>query len=430
MLENKKSKYIKGQKGFTLIEIAIVILIMGITLGMAGQYLKIYMAQVKYDATLENIKLTQSGLYEFYAQNGRYPCPADPTLSPDDPQFGVEHCRNPAVGGCVADGVVCTNVGAGDPENNGADYVMIGAIPVRTITEDLSVTLGLDTIPIESTPFFVHNGYDGFGMKFTYAVTEQLADPSSNNTLDPANPNLGAIRLIDENNVNLTFPAATAQYIVVSQGENSEGAYNKEGIRMSGCTVLSLDGITPAPPGPSPAGNATEKENCDYDDAIFVKSPRSFVENDFYYDDVLGFKPSGRAQLWVKVAAENPGESYIKNNNLGFVGVGLENPQAPLHVDGDISAENGTWAQKYCAQDGTNCINPEDIAGTGSKCPDGQIATGIDDEGTDDDRIELKCEAVFKTIPKGVSCPNGQAIQSMTYDTSETVTLNCVDINP
>lgn len=440
-----KNEDSKHQQGFTLVELAIVLLITGLALGMLAQFIQIYSAQTKRDNTIDNIKMAQSALYEFYALNGRYPCPADPSLSEDDAEYGLEHCRDTTQPGCVADGVVCTNVNSGDAQADGnEDFVMIGALPTRTILEDLSVSLGLTTVPIESTPFRRYQAFDSFGMNLTYAVSQQLADSTTSDVLNPANPNLGAIRLISENNVDLTTPPASAQYVIVSHGDNSEGAYNTNGIRMSGCSVLSLDGFTPAPPGPSPAGNASEKENCDYDDAIFVKGARSLEDGDSYFDDILGFKPSGRAQLWIKVPSGQQGQSYIRNNNLGNVGVGAANPAETLHVAGDISAEKSTYAAGYCEQDGTECIDPEDIAGTGFKCPAGTVARGVFDEdedldsdndaqtGTDDDRIVLDCIPVFQNVPVGLSCTEGAgyAIQSMTYDAAGTTTLNCIEINP
>lgn len=414
------------EKGFTLIEIASVLVIVGLALGTLSLYLKIYFNQLRFNQTMERLDKAEEVLYEFYALNGRYPCPADPTLDVDDAEFGMEHCRDVAAAGCVADGVVCINTNTGDPDGDGTnDFIMIGSLPVRTLLEELG-----GPTPAEGSSFRARDSYDGYAMKYTYAVTERMADPTTNSVLDPANPNLGAVNVVDENNIALTVPQASAQYIVVSHGDNQEGAHTRSGDKMPGCSVFMLDGVTPAAPGPSPSGNATERENCDYDDGIFVKGTRSFLDNDLYYDDLLTFKPSGRAQLWVKVPADVPGQSYIKNTNLGNVGVGIEDPEAKLHVDGDISAEKETYANRYCDVNGDNCFNPEDIAGsTGFKCPAGQIATGINDENNND-HVVLRCQNVFENSPNNQSCPTGEAIQSMTYNYTGTVTLNCVDINP
>lgn len=425
MKQKTNSTYKEG--GFTLIEIAAVMVIIGLALGVLSLYLKIYFNQIRFNQTMEKLDVIEEALYEFYAMNGRYPCPSDPTLDVDDAEFGLEQCRDTTVLGCVTDGIVCVNTNTGDPEGDGTnDFIMIGSLPVVTILDENRSTATV----IEGSTFRAKDSYDGYSMKYTYAVTEKMTDPTTNSVLDPANPNLGAITLIDENNVPLTSPQSTAQYVVVSHGDNQEGAYSRSGNKMPGCTVFMLDGVTPAPPGPSPTGNATERENCDYDDGIFVKGTRSFLDNDLYYDDLLTFKPSGRSQLWVKVPADSLGQSYIKNTNLGNVGVGIEDPETKLHVDGDISAEKGTYGNTYCDVNGINCFNPEDIAGsTGFKCPAGQIATGINDENNND-HVVLRCVNVFENSPNGQSCPTGKAIQSMTYNYTGTITLNCIDINP
>lgn len=441
MLNKTPHKSVYSQRGFTLIEIAIVILIIGVVLGMGTQFLKVYMSQLRHNTTKENIKFAQEAVYEFYAYNGRYPCPADPSLAPGDAQYGIEHCRDTAVAGCVADGVVCTDVEAGDPDSkDGADFVMIGAIPFKSLTEDLNEN-GVTSIGTTQSNFRAVNAYDGFGMKLTYAVSEKMADPTTNNVLQPANANLGAIKLIDENGVDLTVPEASAQYIIVSHGDNMEGAYTKNGQRMPDCTVFEVDGVTPAAPGPSPAGNASERENCDYDDALFVKGVRSLRQGNGYYDDILYFKHSGRNQLWSKVPGDLAGQSNLTNNNLGFIGVGIKDPAEMLHVDGDISAAEATYAAGYCQQDGTECFNPEDIAGTGDKCPPGHVASGMHDpftdangDGKDDepDRIRLYCIEIFK----GAHAPNTQmkcanatdAITGLTYHLDGTIDLVCGEV--
>lgn len=410
----------KSASGFTLIELAVILIIVGFGITMGAQFFTLYMTQLKHDVTHNNIKLAQDAIFEFYAQNGRYPCPADPKLAVTHDDYGIERCKDNTLPGCVAD-VVCTNLEAGSPEGGGPDFVMIGALPVRTLLEEIP---GYSSVPAEATGFRANNAIDGFGSLLTYAVSEKMTDETTYNVLNPANLNLGAIKLVDQNGVDLTFPPATAQYVIVSHGDNMAGGYVKGGAKQPGCEILDIDGL-PAPPGPPPTGTPSELENCDYDDAIFVKGARSLRDGPNYYDDILYFKPSGRGQLWVKVAAEVDGQSYLKNTNLGNVGVGVEVPGARLHVDGDISAQNDILGSAYCRNDNTNCLNPADIDKTGDQCPPGHIARGIHDVDNND-RVRLECVSVFENLPTDLVCPNvGEAVTGMTYDIGGNVTLIC-----
>lgn len=422
MMTQQKAQKAKSASGFTLIELAVILIIVGFGITMGAQFFTLYMTQLKHDVTHTNLRNAQDALYEFYVQNGRYPCPADPELPVTHDDYGVEQCKDSALPGCVA-GVVCTNLEAGSPEGGGPDYVMIGMLPVRTMLEGEG-----DHSPnyIEPKEFRANQIVDGFGTLLTYAVSEKMTDPSYH-VLNAANPNLGAIKLVDQNGVDLTFPPASAQYVLVSHGDNMAGGYVKGGTKNPGCEILDIDGL-PAPPGPPPTGTPSELENCDYDDAIFVKGARSLRDGSNYYDDILYFKPSGRSQLWVKTAAEVEGQSYLKNTNLGNVGVGVDVPAARLHVDGDISAQNDILASTYCRNDNTNCINPADIDTVGDQCPPGQIARGIHDVDNND-RVRLDCVSVFENLPTDLVCPNaGEAVTGMTYDIGGNVTLICAPL--
>lgn len=413
----------QNQKGFTLIEMAIVMMITGVLMGVGFQYLTLYSMQKKYTDTTESIRITQDALYEFYALNGRYPCPADPDLGEGDAAFGIEQCREVAAPRNCPASMPCSTSNSRDANGDGNnDPVMVGAIPFRTLTEDFP-----DSVPIEETRFRSEHAFDAFGMKLTYGVSEHMTDPVLNTTTSPANSNLGAIRVIDENAISVLDPEASAHYVVLSHGDNSEGAYTRQGPRSSDCLVVVTLGDPPsAPPaGPSPANTPPEKENCDYNDAIFVKGIRSVADNNDYYDDIVFFKSTGLEPLWKRslVGTASPNESYIYNTNLGNVGVGLPNPAAKLHVQGDLSAEKAVIAEEYCPLGGASstvgCLDPESIAGTtGMRCPAHQIATGIEDS-------ELICENVFDELPSNSCVGVNEYVSGLRYTNGGGVQVLC-----
>jgi len=373
--------YNNREAGFTLIEISLVLLISGIILSASAYFLKIYTTNLKHETTLENIEISQAALSEYIAVEGVYPCPADPTLAPSDANYGISQCRSTAdltnnpddcIG--VPGNIVCTSDFSRDSDNNGsADLIMIGAFPFRTIFErDLT------------TPYNEFNKIDGFGSLLSYAVTEEMTNNSRYNFLNPVNLNYGSIRIIDENAISLTVPDDSAHYVLFSHGDNKKGAYSREGVQAEDCTVPSVVAGAPPvvpPPGPSANNIQVDVENCDNNDAIFVKGIRSSANTSSYNDDILFYEVSGILPLWKKSFNSTSTNNIIYNTNTGPVGIGTDNPTYQLHVMGDLSAESALISDRYCDGDdlgdsdsdptnGDNntCLLPSAIAGTGSSC--------------------------------------------------------------
>lgn len=231
------------ERGFTLVEVAIVMLIGGILLATASTMLLSYLKKTEINTTQERLDQIDEALQLFLSLNGRYPCPARLNAAPDTANFGVEISEN----GCntvapAADETIAAGGG------RGGRLVRIGAVPVRTLN-----------LPDD----FVR---DAWGGRFTYAITESLAHPTTYNRDE------GAIFVNDAaGNPVVTFPAAgTAHYIINSHGENNAGAYSASGTGRFACTA-----------------GTRETENCD-DDATFVSTTiRSTGNNANLYDDFI-----------------------------------------------------------------------------------------------------------------------------------------------
>ncbi len=434
---------LRGQRGFTVFELTIVLTLAGGLLLMLTEFVRVNMQAGQYEETVDNLALIQDGLWEFSVREGRYPCPADPSLPPTDVNYGVEQCRNAAdmtsnpddCTGAPA-GLACTTVSARDGDGNGQpDVVMIGAVPVRTIA---NVVLDV--------PFVENVRTDGWDWLFTYAVSEPMTNDALYSITNPVNPNIGAITIEDENKIDVLDPPGSAHYVVFSHGANGRGAFTDFGIQASDCEIpsvidpdddsyipiktkhggglLHLGGFggrlvsfkAPAttgrggealtfhipPPGPNPANISPEFENCDNNDAIFAHAILSQGLNSKYTDDLTRFNQALFSPLWQVLYGSPAGETYIHNTNMGNIGIGTQDPQYDLHVNADFMAERETLAEEFC--DGTDintCVKPTKIAGTvGSKCGDNKSAAyAITDS-------EIKCRTVNWTMP-ATACPAG-----------------------
>lgn len=386
---NDLDKHITRDQGFTLVEIAIVLLVSGFTMLVAANFVKQYTIDTQYEKTLENIELSQRAVEEFVGLNGFYPCPADPTLDPTDPAYGLENCRVYSAGTFDPDNCVdvpanmsCTNAFSRDGDNNGSnDVVMIGVLPFRTLAAG-----------VVDTPYREANRLDGYGTLLTYAVTEHMANNDVHSLINPINPGTGSIRVEDENQISLTVPVASAHFVLFSHGENRRGGYSASGDMIDNCMVSAGGGPPPPPPalpapGPSGGGIQVEIENCENNDAIFVKGIRSLGDNDNFNDDILVYTSTGLNPLWRRSLASPTGESYIYNTNLGNVGVNTDIPTHRLHVVGDISAQDSfvSGDSEFCDQTEGACVDPEFLGGSGMPCPGNQAAYAIGSDGEDAD---------------------------------------------
>lgn len=298
----------KQEKGFTLIEVAIVLVIGGILLASASALLLNYMKKVQFSTTERRLEAVDEALALFLSLNGRYPCPADPAALIDDPggNFGVE--------------VATCNLAANAPNGRGGRIVRIGDVPVRTLN-----------LPDD----FIG---DSWGGRFTYAITEALADPAGTYNRDE-----GAIFIRDSNNNEVAVIPGS----VPPQGGIAHYAIVSHGVNNSGATALAGGGATPCTAG------TQEEENCN-GDAIFRSTMLlATANNASLNDDLVLFKatspldsrmiPSGAVMAfslsacpegWISFASAQgrmvmgAGGVYSVGDTGGAAEVTLTNPQA------------------------------------------------------------------------------------------------------
>jgi len=300
------------------------------------------------------------------------------------------------------------------------NLILIGAVPFKTLRDPN----GDGSIADSTNPdFLMRHSLDGWNNKLTYAVTRNLtkapgADPSKS-------PSGGAICVTDENNRSLLELQGSANYVLISHGENGVGAYTEYGEQIDDCVDITIPAEKDAVANPP----WDERKNCSYQVAEpgsvikFVKGIRNETDDD-YYDDTLKFYVSKVTEIWASLPDEtitlaSGGETVkinrITNVNGGNIGVGLDDPREQLHVLGDVQSFE-MHAEELCDSTGENCFPPEYIGGEveNMRCPEGKVITKIGRLNNDPEtEPQVHCVTVFG--PEDFkSCPPGQFLRGLT----------------
>lgn len=389
-----------AQRGFTLIELAIVVLVSGLFMATFASFYAVEMKHAKHRKTAESIAAVGIAIDEFRARTGRFPCPADRTLTRADANYGVETLQ--PGGGCVIGGGVVRTTGRDTDLVGGGDDVAIGMVPIRTISSRL-----------RNTSLSEENILDGWGNRLTYAVSESMTVSS---TLSDFR---GAIDIVDEFDQSVVNPAGSAQVAFVSHGENGRGAYTAEGRLVRPCTT----GVVVTPP-PGTLTLVSEIENCN-DDATFLNGLRRTEDNN-YNDDVAGYHITKSSSPWrytgaVTVETEDPADPadpdgprattllyQIANANTGgYVGFGTDSPEEQLHFASSVRAQS-VQASQICDADGNTCMPIDVLAGESPDmtCPAGQAVRSISEN-------RVQCAPITFSISGAQTCPAGEYIYAV-----------------
>jgi len=291
-----------AEHGFTLIEIAVVIVVLSLLLAMIAGIATAMLGQQRREATRQRLAGVELAIALFVSQNKRLPCPADGRVAGTAAGAGTE-ARNSTNGTC--------NIG-------GVDNRQIhGVIPWQS--------LGLSESDVT----------DGWGSRLTYRVAPELAkypndalttfgamdltncDPGGTPYTNPPTntiPNLDTTYslfcrsdctsstfpgsctppsiytagkgLTIRNIVGATImnpganPSSGAAYVVVSHGENRKGAYGNQG-------VLQGEGWRPLWEDEERKNDASQELAGHYVDDFFTNDEN----NQRYFDDFV-LRPS------------------------------------------------------------------------------------------------------------------------------------------
>ena len=238
-------------EGFTLIEICIVIMVIGVLMAAFFPAYGLYVKEVQKKKLEMTFTTVRGALADYIiddpldAADGaekRYPCPSSLSAQVGTPEYGTENCvlRNAPAGTCS--GGVCVVAGSGGRN------ILIGTVPTRT--------LGLASADMN----------DPYGNRLAYAVTADLTVPNAVANLSAA----GSITVNDE----ATAITNTGQFVLLSHGRDGAGSYLISGVQnAANCR----------------ATNRGDAENCNNDGLFRYQLGQVNARNDDFFDDALIF---------------------------------------------------------------------------------------------------------------------------------------------
>lgn len=297
-------------KAFTLLEMAIVLLMVGLMIGMVGQTRQVVQRDRCYEQTKAQLDVIRNAIVDFTVKNNRLPVPAGRALAGTHPFFARETNLPTEISNITSLPV-------------GTDELLFGALP--------SASLGLS------------NEYatDCWGSKFTYVVTRAL---TTNNVIG-GYPDLakgGRLELYQGGPTGgTTLVSNQIAWAVISHGADHYGAVARNHTAGQGWCP--------------PTAHGQDGENCDVTNNRLILAPYSAglnpASSSIYFDDLMvyGGKPaagtggvtcSGSKLEWTSGA--NTCRADFPNTPDGMT-VQKSNEEAYLTGIGTANCNNGTW---------------------------------------------------------------------------------------
>lgn len=363
-------KLTKTQAGFSLIQIAIGMIVLGIFIAAAGHSFVIYQKNKEIKTTAKNIEEVRMALHAFRERLGYYPCVAPMDADRDESAYGTAtDCTDSHVvpGNCDEGYCVQTAV-------DGTAYTMTNGLsitpPARVLTSSPRVRIG--AIPFRLLQIDEKTTLDGYNSRLLYAVTESLTSPATFSELS------GAIHMVNAQGESLVTPAGSAPFVIVSHGPNTLGAYSPYGQQTSPCSGVTLDAqncfnFNPLSLVTPPTLPMTPPL------AVFAADYRADGNTNNSFDDTVEYFSKEGAPKWQRTAGN---VEDIKALVEDGVGVGADpgtdalvlqqrvtnyddddNPATPeIEHRGALRATDGVRTDEICDEMGNNCFRPELLA--------------------------------------------------------------------
>lgn len=184
------------EQGFSLIEMAVLLIIFGSILAMSFTLGSAWMDKEEFKATQLNIKTIEDAMDRYRRLTDRFPCPANLTLPTTDANYGFEAAN---AGTCTGGTPFANASGAG---------VVYGAIPTKTLNIGDNLML------------------DNWGNRLVYYIDTEMTQENALDMIAFGDPNIGDIIVRDKTATNRPVKAI---YAIVSHGANGAGAIRKDG---------------------------------------------------------------------------------------------------------------------------------------------------------------------------------------------------------
>lgn len=423
------SRCSNGTRGFTLIEMAIVLTLSGLMMAVAFTTYTTYMKKQRATESYDKQQIIASTLSDYSSTQHRLPCPADPQLPLTAANAGKElpalFCADlltRADGVCMSfDGTIAP-AGRGVCKTSGRDTndvdtlldpVLIGAIPYITIKNGLALSEGASfgtgndtTVPppaydcvvteplgLLAIPGIRENRNPGRALTDNFQPADSIyCDYDENSAIDAG----VALKLVTTKFSDVALKTVLDPYgfqmsYAVTGGKTNAATSQLTAGAIGVVTEVGISVITPpqsahyvlvshgdnhmgaynawgAIPFPCTTTNATKDEgNCDLN-GTFVQGLRSI--NTATAATRLEYFDDTVFQSSAETSALwdfVPNSPDIYNMNIGNVGVGTGTniPLERLDIRGVLKATK-TTAEQICDLNG-HCFNPDNIAGDPTK---------------------------------------------------------------
>lgn len=396
-----------NEKGFSLIDMAIAMLVIGLLITPILFQVKYHYQYQKIENTEENLDLANEAIEAYYHTNGFYPCPANPALSIEDTNHGVAAIE--------PDGN-CTFV---SPVNG---LIAEGAIPYKELQIEEKLT------------------HDAWSRKLFYAVTNNQAGslagveagvtaaflPSVNGelrineiplVLHPVTQELVCNNPLVDPDRDSDEVHEDIHYTLFSSGEDGIGAYHKNGEKVFAnmsytLTFVNEDDADETLQTTCPIGVSEDSENCDQDGIYSTNQCRKNVVSALLqYDDLFILNARSINKPPEKDWEVSNHEDENMRTRIARVGIGSPDPQYTMDVQGNVIVRD-TQADpdddktgiikstEFCDGTGINCFEAEVIGG---RDPSMQCATGWSMVGIGNNKA--KCLRQFSNSVTGTCSP-------------------------
>lgn len=427
MLGSTKKNGVSNQKGLSLIELSIVLVISGLILVPLLFAAQIYMENYRREKLSRLEKVTQYVMKTYAERYFRYPCPALRPTSINPTAFGDggESCSSaPVVSGA-------RNAWASGSPNND---VMYGVLPEYTWEQvkqaDGSVVATRiylkDLIPTDEP--IVHDFLDPWGGRLTYLVTKGLTNTS---TFNPLN---GTVSVVDENNRSTDGIDKNAHYALISHGSDMGGAVNRNGIISRPCPTSGVSelefpncNIGSQSLRPIVSGLIRKTDSARVVDVGGV----AHVLHDSYNDYVFSNRFYEKS-LWAKVGESDSSRVNLTSAPGNRVGIGVSGPQDVLDLVGNNISAGGDLRVDRALVFGLRTIAPNTTTAV-SDTATGLLCTG--DDSDNDGIIDENGNGILDASE--IKCVNPLSFYKITCDDTRTTGaerqrqyIKSISINP
>jgi prepilin-type N-terminal cleavage/methylation domain-containing protein len=223
----------KNCEGFSLLELAVVLVIMGSFILISLQVADKKAKQNQYVENKSRMDVVLNAMDKFVKRNGRVPCPANPRLRHTDANFGVERLSG---GACVTD-----NEDEDYPNFGNSYNLHVGAVPVVTIglpaeyimdVWGSAYTYGVAADLVTEAAYAAGEGYIWvyhMGPDASYLQCVRAEDGNCDNS----DPWAGGWMMTPEDDVSKwvhdSSPTQDAVYVLVSHGANLSSSWPGQG---------------------------------------------------------------------------------------------------------------------------------------------------------------------------------------------------------